>query len=123
MHKLPRPAVAFISILAVFSLPQAVGAAENTFQLKVSAGDMDRQESVASFALPRGVSGSSTIFPRTTSIITGFGFRGQIGSWEITPGKPYVSRYRFIAFDGPADKAELDRFWQDYAQPVAVHLE
>ena len=45
------------------------------------------------------------------------------GDWEITPGKPYVSRYRFVIADGPADKAELDRLWNDYAKPPAVTVE
>lgn len=44
----------------------------------------------------------------------------QDGDWEITPGKPYVSRYRFVIGDGPADKAELDRLWNDYAKPPVV---
>jgi hypothetical protein len=44
----------------------------------------------------------------------------QDGDWEITPGKPYVSRYRFVIADGPADKAELDRLWNDYAKPPVV---
>ena len=38
------------------------------------------------------------------------------GQWEITPGKPYISRYRFLAFDGAPDAAELDRLWNDYAK-------
>ncbi len=44
----------------------------------------------------------------------------QEGDWEIAPGKPYVSRYRFVIGDGPADKAELDRLWNDYAKPPTV---
>ena len=44
----------------------------------------------------------------------------QDGDWEIAPGKPYVSRYRFVIADGPADKAELDRLWNDYAKPPVV---
>jgi hypothetical protein len=44
------------------------------------------------------------------------------GDWEITPGKPYVSRYRFVLADGPADKAELERLWRDYARPPAVNV-
>jgi hypothetical protein len=42
------------------------------------------------------------------------------GKWEIAPGKPYVSRYRFVVYDGPADRAELDRLWNDYANPPQV---
>jgi hypothetical protein len=44
----------------------------------------------------------------------------KLGDWRIDPGKPYVSRYRFVAFDGPADRAELDRLWNDYANPPKV---
>jgi len=44
----------------------------------------------------------------------------KLGDWRIDPGKPYVSRYRFVAFDGPADPAELDRLWNDYANPPGV---
>src|ERR1051325_7881547 len=44
----------------------------------------------------------------------------QDGDWEIAPGKPYVSRYRFAIFDGKPDAAELERLWNDYAKPPAV---
>ena len=47
----------------------------------------------------------------------------QAADMEIAPGKPYVSRYRFIVADGPPDKAELDNLWNDYAYPAAVRLE
>ncbi|MBM3832311.1 MAG: hypothetical protein FJ403_03340 [Verrucomicrobia bacterium] len=47
----------------------------------------------------------------------------QLGSWEISPGKPYISRYRFIVQDGPPDKAELDRLWNDYAKPAVATIE
>lgn len=46
----------------------------------------------------------------------------KMGDWQIDPGKPYVSRYRFVAFDGPADAAELDRLWNDYANPPRVSV-
>ena len=45
-----------------------------------------------------------------------------MGQWEITPGKPYVSRYRFIVYDGEPDKVELDRLWNDYANPPQVAI-
>jgi hypothetical protein len=44
----------------------------------------------------------------------------KLGDWRIDPGVPYISRYRFVAFDGPADAAELDRLWNDYAEPPGV---
>lgn len=45
------------------------------------------------------------------------------GPMEITPGKPYVMRYRFVVHDGAPDKDLLERLWQDYAQPPAVTVE
>jgi len=47
----------------------------------------------------------------------------QLGDWEIAPGKPYVSRFRFIVRDGPSDAAELDRLWNDFAHPPEVKIE
>lgn len=44
----------------------------------------------------------------------------QDGDWEITPGKPYVSRYRIVVFDGKPDAVELERLWNDYAHPPSV---
>ena len=46
----------------------------------------------------------------------------QLGDWEITPGKPYVSRYRFIVADGGPDKVEIERHWNDYAKPPVVRV-
>ena len=47
----------------------------------------------------------------------------QLGDWEITPDKPYVSRYRFVVFDGEPDRARIDRWWHDYAHPAQAKLE
>jgi len=44
----------------------------------------------------------------------------QMGQFTIKTGEPYVARYRFIVFDGPPDKVELDRLWNDYANPPQV---
>ncbi len=44
----------------------------------------------------------------------------QMGDWQIAPGEPYISQYRFIVADGKPDKAKLDRLWRDYAEPVSV---
>ena len=44
------------------------------------------------------------------------------GDWKMEPGKSYVSRYRFIVYDGAPDRAELDRMWTDYANPVTVTI-
>ena len=47
----------------------------------------------------------------------------QGGDWSIQPGKPYVSRYRFVTTDGAPDKARFDRLWLDYANPPRVSVE
>src|SRR5204862_6797343 len=46
----------------------------------------------------------------------------QDGDWEITPGKPYVSRYRLVIADGAADAAAIEREWNDYATPPVVEV-
>jgi hypothetical protein len=47
----------------------------------------------------------------------------QLGDIEIAPGQTYVSRYRMVVSDGPPDKAELERLWNDYAHPPQVKAE
>jgi hypothetical protein len=47
----------------------------------------------------------------------------QVDDWKIEPGKPYVSKYRFIVSDGPPDKHVLDQLWQAYANPPKVVIE
>src|SRR5207244_12793768 len=43
-------------------------------------------------------------------------------SFQIKPGETYISRYRFIVQDGPPDRVELDRLWNDYAHPPQVKV-
>lgn len=38
------------------------------------------------------------------------------GEFQITPDKPYTSKFRFVAFDGKPDAKQLDAVWQDYAK-------
>ena len=38
-------------------------------------------------------------------------------SFEIAPGQPYVSHYRFVVHDGAPDVATLQRLWHDYSEP------
>lgn len=47
----------------------------------------------------------------------------QLGTWRISPGRPYEAHYRFVTVDGSPDSALLDRLWTDYAHPptVTVH--
>jgi hypothetical protein len=44
------------------------------------------------------------------------------GPWSIGKGASHAARYRFVAFDGPPDPAELRRLWVDYAQPPAASV-
>lgn len=46
----------------------------------------------------------------------------QLGEWKIEPGKPYVARYRCVAFDGAPDRARLDALWNGYATPAVVKI-
>ena len=43
-------------------------------------------------------------------------------SFEIAPGQPYVSRYRFVVHDGAPDAATLDRLQHDYSEPPTVRV-
>ena len=47
----------------------------------------------------------------------------QLGDWQIEPGKPYVSRYRFVVADGRPDQQRIEQIWQAYAHPPKVVLE
>jgi hypothetical protein len=40
----------------------------------------------------------------------------QDGDWAIEPGKPYVSKYRILVVDGPADAAWSEAQWKAYAE-------
>lgn len=42
------------------------------------------------------------------------------GTFQITPDKPYTSRFRFVAYDGKPDAKQLDAIWQDYTKPNAA---
>jgi hypothetical protein len=45
------------------------------------------------------------------------------GPFAIEPGKPYVSRFRIVSFDGPLDRALIEHLWRDYATPPEVTVE
>jgi len=45
------------------------------------------------------------------------------GPFTIEPGKPYVSRFRIVSFDGPVDRELIERLWRDYATPPKVTVE
>ena len=46
----------------------------------------------------------------------------QAGDMVIKPGETFTARYRFVVHDGPPDRVELDRLWNDYANPPEVRV-
>ena len=40
----------------------------------------------------------------------------QDGNWSIDPGKPYISKYRLLVFDGKPDAKWIEAQWQSYAK-------
>ena len=46
----------------------------------------------------------------------------QDGDWEITPGKPYVARYRFVVTDALLTAEEIQELWDDFAWPATVRV-
>jgi hypothetical protein len=46
----------------------------------------------------------------------------KLGAFSIQPGKPYVSRYRFIVTDGEPDAKLFDACWNSLAHPAVVSV-
>jgi hypothetical protein len=46
----------------------------------------------------------------------------KLGAFRIEPGKPYVTRYRFIVTDGEPDAKLFDACWNSLAHPAMVGL-
>lgn len=38
------------------------------------------------------------------------------GGFSIEPGEPYISRFRFVAFDGEPDVEKIDAIWREFAE-------
>ena len=38
-----------------------------------------------------------------------------LGDFAIEPDEPYISRFRFVAFDGKPNQAELNQIWKQFA--------
>ncbi|WP_340102738.1 DUF6807 domain-containing protein [Rhodohalobacter sp. 8-1] len=47
----------------------------------------------------------------------------QLGEMSIKPGSPYITRYRFVTYDGEPDADELDGLWNDYSYPPGVTVQ
>ena len=39
-----------------------------------------------------------------------------LGDFKLEPEKPYVSRFRFVAFDGPANPDQLEMIWRHFTK-------
>src|SRR5690606_37390698 len=53
-----------------------------------------------------------------------FGFASMVlGDFAIEPGKPYVSKYRYVAYDGQLSPDAANAVLHDYTQPVGGKLE
>ena len=39
-----------------------------------------------------------------------------LGDFQIKPNEPYVSRFRFVAFDGKPDPEQLNAIMKEYAK-------
>ncbi|QDU41467.1 hypothetical protein Mal4_58350 [Maioricimonas rarisocia] len=44
----------------------------------------------------------------------------SLGAFALSPGQPYVSRYRYVVHDGPPAADDYDRMWTDYGAPLIV---
>lgn len=44
------------------------------------------------------------------------------GEFSIKPGEAFVSRYRYLVFDGTVDSDAVEQAWQDYANPPQVRI-
>ena len=47
----------------------------------------------------------------------------QLGPFEIKFGEPLVLRYRYVVSDGEPDPAQLNRLWNDYANPPTIRID
>lgn len=47
----------------------------------------------------------------------------QNEEFRVAPGQPFLARYRFVAFDGPPDRALLEALWQGFAAPGNLTME
>ena len=46
-----------------------------------------------------------------------------LGDFRIDPEEPYVSIFRFVAFDGEPQTDELDAIWQQYTETTSMKIE
>ena len=47
----------------------------------------------------------------------------QAGPWQMKPGEDHVFRYRWYVHEGKPDVAQIERIWNDYANPPLVKVE
>ncbi|MBN1506362.1 MAG: PmoA family protein [Sedimentisphaerales bacterium] len=47
----------------------------------------------------------------------------QAGAWEMKPGEDHVFRYRWYVHEGKPDVEQIERIWNEYANPPQVKVE
>lgn len=47
----------------------------------------------------------------------------QLGDWQISPGETYTARYRFVVADGEPNAAQIEAYWQGFAETAQARLE
>jgi hypothetical protein len=47
----------------------------------------------------------------------------RLGDWIMEPGKDYVFRYRFFVHEGKPVVADIERLWNDFAEPPKVKMQ
>lgn len=47
----------------------------------------------------------------------------QAGAWEMKPGEDHVFRYRWYVHEGKPDVNQIERIWNDYANPPQVTIQ
>jgi hypothetical protein len=47
----------------------------------------------------------------------------RLGDWIMEPGKDYIFRYRFFVHEGKPVVADIERLWNDFAEPPKVKMQ
>jgi hypothetical protein len=47
----------------------------------------------------------------------------QKADWTLLPGKDYIFKYRLCVYSGQLTVEQVERFWQDFANPPKIKLE
>jgi hypothetical protein len=85
----------------------------------------DNWEGVTFFSNPKNFRHPEPmrLWPEPTNYLF-FNFCPSVaGPWEMKPGEDHVFRYRWYVHEGKPEVGEIERIWQDYAEPPQVKVE